>query len=386
MSTEPNLNDSDYQLLSAYIDGMLEDEERSALEARLQEEPALRRELAALRQTVSLVKQLPPLKAPRDFTLTEAMVSPESSRRDQRTPIIFPLMTALSAAASFILIAVGLIVLNNPGEPPLESIEDSIVSLYSNVSPRERSQTAAGEVAAAASPTAGLLTVTPAQTSSAGTMGRSEQRLNNQVTDEDAGAEPLADLEQPEEAEGEAVTTQAAQAPLPAGVEMTSPPTTLIQPSVGEEPPSGADDGMEAAAGTPAPEAEEEAAESLDMPQALAAPQTATSEVVASEFNGMTAPRAAAPTVTPSPTQTPSPAPTETLMALPTPTINPTALAQAAESPRDSTFRENQGFDTTDRISNDNNTLLGIGLVVAGGIILVYVTLSVWIYYRRQES
>jgi anti-sigma factor RsiW len=43
MSAEPNLTDQDYELLSAYIDGMLTDGERIALESRLQHETTLRR-------------------------------------------------------------------------------------------------------------------------------------------------------------------------------------------------------------------------------------------------------------------------------------------------------------------------------------------------------
>lgn len=78
MSTEPNLTEQDYELLSAFIDGMLEDEERKALQARLMQEPLLRQELTALRQTIAIVKQLPTLKAPRNFTLTAAMVAKEA--------------------------------------------------------------------------------------------------------------------------------------------------------------------------------------------------------------------------------------------------------------------------------------------------------------------
>lgn len=64
--------DRDYELLSAYLDDALEADERAALEARLETDAALRRELAALRQTVALIRALPTLKAPRNFTLTAA--------------------------------------------------------------------------------------------------------------------------------------------------------------------------------------------------------------------------------------------------------------------------------------------------------------------------
>jgi hypothetical protein len=94
------LTDHDYELISAYLDGALSDSERSALETRLQNEPVLRRELEALRQTVALVQQLPPLKAPRNFTLDTRMIRPARL-------LIFPTtaaFSALSAAAAVLLL------------------------------------------------------------------------------------------------------------------------------------------------------------------------------------------------------------------------------------------------------------------------------------------
>jgi anti-sigma-K factor RskA len=74
------LTPQDAELLSAYVDGMLSDNEVQALEKRLERDPHLRRELRSLRQTVALLNNLPPLKAPRDFTLTDTMLQ---NRRNQ---------------------------------------------------------------------------------------------------------------------------------------------------------------------------------------------------------------------------------------------------------------------------------------------------------------
>ncbi|MDX2078999.1 MAG: hypothetical protein SFZ02_21380, partial [bacterium] len=74
MSAEQNFSPEDLELLSAYLDNMLNEVERSALEIRLAQNEALRTELEALRATVALIKGLPTLKAPRNFTLTPAMV------------------------------------------------------------------------------------------------------------------------------------------------------------------------------------------------------------------------------------------------------------------------------------------------------------------------
>jgi anti-sigma factor RsiW len=72
--------DRDEDLLSEYLDGALDDGARAALEARLEAEPELRRQLAALRQTVALIRALPPRKAPRDFTLTPAQAAAARAR------------------------------------------------------------------------------------------------------------------------------------------------------------------------------------------------------------------------------------------------------------------------------------------------------------------
>ncbi len=110
MSVERNLNDRDLELLSAYLDDALSSEERAALDARLAAEPALRRELAALRQTVALVHDFSRATAPRNFTLTAAMVRPPKI-------LFFPATTAvslMSAVAAIVLVAAGALLLARP--------------------------------------------------------------------------------------------------------------------------------------------------------------------------------------------------------------------------------------------------------------------------------
>ncbi len=72
------LSPEDMMALSAYLDGALDPPERSSLERRLATEPLLHAELESLRDTVNLVKSLPRLKAPRDFSLTPAMLAQTS--------------------------------------------------------------------------------------------------------------------------------------------------------------------------------------------------------------------------------------------------------------------------------------------------------------------
>lgn len=112
----PELTDRDAELLSAYIDEMLTDDERADLERRLQSDAFLRQELAAMRQTVLFVANLPQLQAPRNFTLTAEMVAdapPEAAEQNAPTPKIIPLyrkrwfQTLSTLAAVFVMVVAG---------------------------------------------------------------------------------------------------------------------------------------------------------------------------------------------------------------------------------------------------------------------------------------
>ena len=61
-------------LLSPYLDGEVTDEERALVEQALAASAELQGELETLRRTIALVAALPPVPAPRPFTLTEADV------------------------------------------------------------------------------------------------------------------------------------------------------------------------------------------------------------------------------------------------------------------------------------------------------------------------
>ncbi len=110
MSSERNLTDRDIELLSAYLDDALSSEERAALDARLTAEPVLRRELGELRQTVALVHDFGRMSAPRNFTLTAAMVRPPRI-------LFFPAtatVSFMSAVAAIVLVAAGALLLARP--------------------------------------------------------------------------------------------------------------------------------------------------------------------------------------------------------------------------------------------------------------------------------
>jgi hypothetical protein len=145
------ITEQDYENLSAYLDGVMDESERAALERRLTAEPELRQELAALRQTVALVKTLPPLKAPRSYALTPEMAGkPADSRGVElrvvpKNRVVNFVLPILSAAASMVLILFGASLLltgnaSGPAFAPVRSFESG-------------SAAATGIVALAASPT-----------------------------------------------------------------------------------------------------------------------------------------------------------------------------------------------------------------------------------------
>jgi hypothetical protein len=76
INSDPQLNDADLELLSAYIDHQLDERERIALEQRLSQEPALRGVLGELRATVGLLHELEPLRPPRSFTIAAPAAAP----------------------------------------------------------------------------------------------------------------------------------------------------------------------------------------------------------------------------------------------------------------------------------------------------------------------
>lgn len=118
------MTEQDYELLSAYLDGELNTTEREALEARLMMDSALRDELEALRRTVALVRALPELRAPRNYTLDPAIYGRHPAAPPK--PILaFPranVRRLLIAAASVMLAFVAVVaLLTNNGLQPTQT-------------------------------------------------------------------------------------------------------------------------------------------------------------------------------------------------------------------------------------------------------------------------
>jgi hypothetical protein len=103
------------ELLSAYLDGELDERNRQRLEARLAQDATLHEELSALRQTVSLVQELPQVAAPRNFVLSKSMVERRQPAHRPEAPVLrpqarrawaAPLLTAATAVVSLLFVVV----------------------------------------------------------------------------------------------------------------------------------------------------------------------------------------------------------------------------------------------------------------------------------------
>jgi anti-sigma factor RsiW len=94
---------NDDELISAYVDGQLNERERQAFEARMAADPSLRRRVEATRLLVQAARELPPVPLPRNFTLPKSAGAPQ---RAAPSATWWRLGSALAAAV--FVIAIGL--------------------------------------------------------------------------------------------------------------------------------------------------------------------------------------------------------------------------------------------------------------------------------------
>lgn len=127
---QPDLSQHDAELLSAYIDNILPPDEQDILEERLQDNLFLRRELAAMRQTVAWLNALPTLKAPRNFIITAEDVAPIPAK-------VIPMpkqnwwFAASSAAILIVIIGVAVILPSLSNQSPASDTASEQVALFS---------------------------------------------------------------------------------------------------------------------------------------------------------------------------------------------------------------------------------------------------------------
>jgi len=88
--------------LSAYLDGELSAGEKARVEKHLEECHACSEDLATLRQTVVLLKELPAVPAPRSFALRPAAIKPQA--RITAPPLGYGLLKGATALAALLLV------------------------------------------------------------------------------------------------------------------------------------------------------------------------------------------------------------------------------------------------------------------------------------------
>lgn len=94
----------DYERLSAYLDGQLSSREQLKMEDSLRTRPDLISALEELRQTRELIRLSPKKIAPRNFTLTPAMLEQAGGNKQYRFQKLFPTFSFASAIASIGLV------------------------------------------------------------------------------------------------------------------------------------------------------------------------------------------------------------------------------------------------------------------------------------------
>ena len=94
----------DLNMLSAYLDGTLKENKQNKLKLRLEGEPELRLWLENLRQTKALLRRLPHIRAPHNYTLTPEMVT---VRPNKKHPVFISLRLASSLAAVLLVVLLG---------------------------------------------------------------------------------------------------------------------------------------------------------------------------------------------------------------------------------------------------------------------------------------
>lgn len=198
------------ELLSAYLDGELGERERERLEARLSEDAALRAELRALQQTVSMVHELRRVSAPRNFILSESMAQRRepAPAPEPRRAWAAPLLTAATTIVSllFVVVLVGDLLLSGVGgfasaPAPMRQAEEAAPMALEVTGTRE----VEGEFAAAP-------TVSPT-TSEEAPRAESDMVTEGEPAEEVRSAEATGTGEVPQEAEATPLPGASPEAP-----------------------------------------------------------------------------------------------------------------------------------------------------------------------------
>ncbi len=118
-----SISSRDFELLSTYLDGQLQEVDRQRLEARLDQEDNLRKAYEDLQRMRVVLRSLPRRRAPRNFTLTPQMIG----YRPRPLLRFYPALGFASALASllFVLVVLGDFLGFIPGGTGLQAAQES---------------------------------------------------------------------------------------------------------------------------------------------------------------------------------------------------------------------------------------------------------------------
>lgn len=391
-------------LLSPYLDDEISTEERALVEQAIAGSSELRRELETLRQTVSLVAALPPVPAPRPFTLSEANVRPAQppARRGFFSLPIWVGSAALVAATLICVVAIGGVFFSGLfGAGQLAPVSE--VALQQD---QAASESAPAEAPAAAESTAEEAPAAeesfreesePAQAMAPAVEEPTGEESAEMMAEQEAEAGAANDLMVEKEAEApesEAMEAEAMEAPA----EEEAAPTAENRSSAGNEADTLTEGAGEAAAATasaspptqtalaPAPTAvmqatsvaeaqaapatADEAAPPVDRDEALKLPPEIASE--SADDNG------ARPVPTPTPPPTSTPAPTVTVIARLEPAAPiPTAIPETGQTTVPSPAPASQ---------NRPARLIITAIALILGLLVIIGLIGFWWIVRKQRG
>jgi hypothetical protein len=144
------------ETLSAYLDGRLEGAEKATLEARLNKEESLRRELAELRSVRDSLRALPLLKPPRSLALTPAMAGKATGKSGVFSPRRMALGSALASLAFVCVLSID--VLSHGGFLAASTAPLVLPANEAFSAPRQSVDTSGAEKSAATTGAAGPVT------------------------------------------------------------------------------------------------------------------------------------------------------------------------------------------------------------------------------------
>lgn len=387
------LNSDDIRdLLSPYLDGEVTEEERVLVEQALVGSTELQRELETLRRTVTLLTALPPMPAPRPFTLTEADVKIAIPARKN----FFGLPTWFRGVATLAVVLLCVVAAGSlfwsmqfkRASQPAAEVANAPKMTAATVAPEAQSAAAPVQPTATEEPAPAGAAAREAPAPAASATEEAMMAAEAAPTQVPPAATPVIALAVPSTDEAAKQVTHPPAAPIPAtaGQAITSSQadqSNNTQQSLAVQPPAASD-----VAATPspaptvmtfaAPAQEPEAAESTETEQMAAAesgaaptqpaPQEKAAAGAEAQTDQLRTENTPAPTEAPALKQAP-PSPTPTSTLTPQPSATPVALLTLSAPPT-STVTSTPSPQNVSGSFWPTISIAIVGLLIIAGVII----------------